>query len=544
MKKIILLLALLSVSFINSQIIKVDLETKFQETDFIFEGKIIGQQSYKTENSIYTDYTLEVEAVIKGNENAPTITIKSIGGRVGNDMLITCPENNFEQTIGTLFFLKKIDSGLYEVQYFGQSIISEHHVEYERAQKIIEGYTAGKDKKIAQNNTQLQRNIQATISNISPLDVKAGVGEIITITGTDFGATGPTTDIQVWTRFANNSGQMVSHPNGYSYVSWSDTEIVFKVPSNAGTGQIWVGSGASHATSSQTLNVITNVRDSATSNGASIFPINLPSLQAQGIHFTPNTNFTNVDAIARTQEAMEQWQCESSIDMTLDTSTSTSNFNNTSDGLSVIYFDSSLSASTLGVTLTSISACSSTGRWYVNDTDLAINANTNFNFTLADTSSPQMDYYSIILHELGHVRNLGHVLNSGQIMVPFISPGQEIRTLHPNDIIGGLWVQNDSTTNQVCGNSLMVDNECPVMGVDADEVTTISIYPNPAFGKINIKNNSNVVYEYAVYDVLGKKIISGKLVGNIISISNFKTGLYSLVLKGDHSMETFKFIKQ
>lgn len=462
MKKIITLFTLLFVSISFSQILKVDTKTKIQESDFIFRGKIIGQNSFRTKNSIYTDYTLQIEEIIKGNENSQNVIVNVIGGRVGNDMLITCPENHFELNENSIYFLKKNTNSVYELNYFGQSIISENDSEFENAQTIINSIK-NREKKSVQNNQNInqQKAVQATITNISPLSVKGGVGETITITGTGFGATGPTSGIKVWTRFANNPSQMISHSNSYSYLSWSDTQIVFKVPSNAGSGQIWVGSGSSHATSSQSIDVYANVRDNLTGNGANLLTVSLPALQAQGIHFIPNINFTNPDAIARTQEAMEQWLCESGIDMTLDTATSTSNLNNTTDGLSVIYFDSSMSSSVLGVTLTSLSACSSTGRWYVTDTDLAINGNTNFNFTLANTTASQIDYYSVVLHELGHVRNLDHVLNSGHVMFPSISAGQQNRTLHTNDISGGLWVQNDSTTNQVCGKPLMVNGTCP-----------------------------------------------------------------------------------
>lgn len=459
MKTLLQFIILIVTFSVNAQIIPLKLEEKIEKSPFIVEGKIIDQNSYKTENSIYTNYTLQVTNVLKGNLTDNVITVKAIGGTVGNQKLVTCPSDNFHQDENTIFFLEKIvNQNVFQASFFGQSTVSLEHISDKELTKISKslGYKYSK----VSTNSQKNSAIAATITNISPTTVNAGVGETITITGSGFGASGPTSGIKVWTKFANNPSQMKSHSAAYNYVSWSDTQIVFKVPSDAGTGQIWVGSGSSHATSTQVVTVATSVRDNANAVNSAIYPVSLPSLQNQGIQFVLNTNFTNTDAINRTKEALQQWQCETNIDFTLDETTTTANTNNVNDGLSVLYFDTSMSSSTLGVTLTSLSACSGSGRWYVNDVDLAMNGNTNFNFSLNATGASQIDYYSVMLHELGHVRNLGHVLNGSQVMYPSIGAATDKRTLHPNDVIGGNLVQNDSNTNQVCGNPLMVDASC------------------------------------------------------------------------------------
>ena len=395
------------------------------------------------------------------------------------------------------------------------------------------------------SNSQKSSAITSTITSINPTTVNAGVGETITITGTGFGATGPTSAIKVWTKFANNPSQMKSHSAAYNYVSWSDTQIVFKVPSDAGTGQIWVGSGSSHATSAQVVTIATSVRDNANVFNSAISPVSLPALQNQGIQFVLNTNFTNADAINRTNEALQQWQCETKIDFTLNQTATTNNTNNVNDGLSVLYFDASMSSSTFGVTLTTLDACSTTGRWYVTDVDLAMNGNTNFNFTLNPTGAGQIDFYSVLLHELGHVRNLGHVLNGSQVMYPSIGAATDKRTLHPNDVIGGNLVQNDSNTNQVCGKPLMVDATCPTMSVNDVVKTKFMVFPNPASHVISINSvSNNSDFKFKLYDLNGRLIHTGDFkTSKNINVNHLKSGVYQLKIYNSTQNQIVKFIK-
>lgn len=546
MKTIITFLLLIIGSNLSAQIIPLEVSEKAKQTPFIIEGKIINEQSYKTNNAIYTNYTLEIYSVLKGNISTNTITINSIGGTVGLERLETCPSNNYMLNENAIFFLKeKEHSNAFEASFFGQSVqplekkLSPE--EFQKLQKNINLLSQFENLYINQTNSQENR-LAPTITSISPTTVNAGVGETITITGSGFGATGPTSGMKVWTRVVSPPNAISSHANTYNYVSWSDTQIVFKVPSKASTGQIWVGSSSNHATSSQTVNIVTSVRDQVTATNSAIYPVHLPKLQNQGIEFVLNTNFTNTDAIDRTKEALEQWQCESSIDFTLDDTTVTTNTNNNSDGLSVIYFDTSLGSSALGVTLTSLAACSATGRWYVSDVDLAINGNTNFNFTLNPTISGEYDYYSVVLHELGHVRNLGHVLNTSQIMYPSLGTGQDKRTLHANDILGGNLVQTDSDTNQVCNQPLMVDTSCPTMSVEEEINYTLKIFPNPTSNYLNISGLKNNTVNYTIFDITGKKLISNTYIQNQkIDVSSLSSGMYILQIS---NFKAIRFIKK
>ncbi len=75
-----------------------------------------------------------------------------------------------------------------------------------------------------------------------------------------------------------------------------------------------------------------------------------------------------------------------------------------------------------------------------------------------------------------------------------------------------------------------------------------TIYPNPAFDKLRIDSDNEIVFsEWKIFDMNGKEIITGASLDldNSINIQNISSGTYILVLK-DNDNEVFfkKFIKQ
>lgn len=77
---------------------------------------------------------------------------------------------------------------------------------------------------------------------------------------------------------------------------------------------------------------------------------------------------------------------------------------------------------------------------------------------------------------------------------------------------------------------------------------TISIYPNPTQGLLNINisdQDEQIRYNMTIYTLTGKKIIDTETDGNIsIDLSDYDTGIYILVLKTTESEIQFKIIKQ
>ena len=87
--------------------------------------------------------------------------------------------------------------------------------------------------------------------------------------------------------------------------------------------------------------------------------------------------------------------------------------------------------------------------------------------------------------------------------------------------------------------------------LDTGEITlsqsdVITLYPNPVTQEfINVKlNNSNDTFNYGVFDILGKQILSGKVDSNntVISLENESTGFYFIRLTNDKIVFTQKIV--
>ncbi len=70
----------------------------------------------------------------------------------------------------------------------------------------------------------------------------------------------------------------------------------------------------------------------------------------------------------------------------------------------------------------------------------------------------------------------------------------------------------------------------------------IKIYPNPIDNQINIDSKNKEVSAYVIYNLLGKKILEGKLdKHSFIDVNSLKSGVYLLMLDNN---EKLKFIKK
>ena len=70
---------------------------------------------------------------------------------------------------------------------------------------------------------------------------------------------------------------------------------------------------------------------------------------------------------------------------------------------------------------------------------------------------------------------------------------------------------------------------------------SIEVYPNPATDVLYINNLPNETVDYAIFNVLGQKVIAGSTDGTL-SVAEFEKGIYLLQIKGENFLETTKFI--
>jgi len=68
------------------------------------------------------------------------------------------------------------------------------------------------------------------------------------------------------------------------------------------------------------------------------------------------------------------------------------------------------------------------------EADIRINA-ANFSYSLGENTNPtEVDFVSLLVHELGHVLGLGHTLTSGSVMNFSLDEGQDRRHLSDGDL--------------------------------------------------------------------------------------------------------------
>jgi hypothetical protein len=77
----------------------------------------------------------------------------------------------------------------------------------------------------------------------------------------------------------------------------------------------------------------------------------------------------------------------------------------------------------------------------------------------------------------------------------------------------------------------------------SEDIAGLNIYPNPVSnGKIYITSTLNFAKEVNIYDVLGKKVVSRKLIGKELNITDLKPGVYILKIVENNFSATRKLV--
>jgi photosystem II stability/assembly factor-like uncharacterized protein len=75
------------------------------------------------------------------------------------------------------------------------------------------------------------------------------------------------------------------------------------------------------------------------------------------------------------------------------------------------------------------------------------------------------------------------------------------------------------------------------VGLDENKINTLSVYPNPTSGIIHVENSENNQYE--VFNIIGEKVLEGKVMNNQINIDNQVNGIYYIKINNN----SFKIVK-
>jgi len=280
--------------------------------------------------------------------------------------------------------------------------------------------------------------VSPTISNLSPSKASAGTETEVTITGTGFGASKGTSKVE----FFYKSGEpKIDAP----VVSWSDTEIVCKVP--IGTINGYPASASSGAVTVTTANGTSNdyvYRITYSYGGAKW--VNL--LGSPIVKYRVNENTSDCTGEAAALRATE------------------STWNNAGAAFAFKYTGSHDNTTTgfnlhndimWGSLPSNVPASAIAYAWINAPLGIMLECDILFNdsLTWSTSSSPgsgQIDVQTIGLHELGHWLNLRDLYGDigddeydrAKVMYGFGSSGSTKRDLHPDDLAGIRWIYGES----------------------------------------------------------------------------------------------------
>lgn len=478
--------------------VPLPLSQRVQQSSVIVEGKVLSQESFWGigRRNIFTRNIVEVYKVFKGTGNLSTIEVITQGGKVGDiEQVLSASLSLHVGDMGVLTCIPSPyqESGVSGYTAYGsmQGFIkyddnANAHDPFNTYRNIdTQVYQAIKDitrrpvLELAPNTTleTLRRNLNTnsnrvsnpntvqatpTISNFTPTSISSGTGSSLTINGTNFGATQGTGFVEF--KNANDGGTTWVKPLTTDYVSWSNTQIVVKVPSvsqtgpGAGTGQVRVTN--SDASSNQVTSAATLTITYAYSNSNNANVARMPTHTADngfgGYTFSMNTSFaSNTSAANKFRAILNTWTCASGMNWLLGATTAASSV--ASDGINVVTFVPSLSAGVLASCSSWYYSCGSgaASSVYVGEIDVVISSAFTWYYGTGTPPAGQYDFESVMLHEMGHGHQLNHSIDAAAVMHYSISSGTFKRTLNANEIAGAIFIKNrDIGIGTVCGSAL------------------------------------------------------------------------------------------
>jgi len=425
-----------------------------------------------------------------------------------------------------------------------------------------------------------------TISNFTN-NVPAGNGSILTITGKNFGASKGTGTVifknadkgNIYPILFNTVDSLIGIDD-YDAISWTDNEIVIKLPSYLenvtldGTNPV-PGSGlfkVKNFTASEIETSSPIIIPYALYQGIDILPIyqkpniylsNQNDLGGYTIRCNSQMQSTFPNSKQVLNRAIKDWNCATLVNWRLGNDTT---LLGAKDGICSIY-PVSLSGSALMVTTCEITVCNSSSprKFYLKSFDIGINTNYNWQIdTSGAMQSGKYDFYHAIAHELGHGLLLFHANQQGQIMYYNANIGpypesQRVMVWNSTGAIDGGFFETQyfSSSIPACTNGhdvFSAPQNCSGLFVNNNTINDadISCFPNPIENgnltlQLDLKKNTYVYFK--VYSSMGQMIKSSNpeyqsnRVMYSIPTDDLKSGFYFIQVFLNNKVKTIKWIK-
>jgi len=437
------------------------------------------------------------------------------------------------------------------------------------------------------------------IDSFTPDEIVAGDGQVLTITGTNFGTyqrgdnpgdgvsgTGSSVLFRNGDRPEGTGSEPLYIAAGENdfvindVISWSDTEIKVKVPSTdwevgpngvAATGEIKIRNRCNlEDESSNKLFIPYSLSNFRIQAEEKPFRLGLRKEQDDGrmgyvFEFNANVNIpsganpNNLNIKEAFSDALSDWCDETQIEFKIeqDDSFTSPAFN---DNKNVIAVGSSSTENAEAFVIYSqqyfsIECIEDNGDneqgLIMTDIDMVIVDDFVYNNPSTTQSRLRID----ITHELGHAHLLNHALNTNAVFKPLMHPTGNTNGIKDEDTEGGnriFQTSQDIVSHSCLQTGSPVNPQAAEQG-NCGEIVSISekedthllnIFPNPTSDVIEISHlHSPKLFE--IIDLKGHILWRGKTsIGNFqIDMREFPKGFYTLRIHDNQSTENFKIIK-
>ena len=578
-----LFLSLLSHS--QNMLYHISMSEKVSNSELIVEGKVISKETYKSSDDkhIFTVNSIEILKIFKGNKSQRKIDVITKGGSYGDRSEVVNPSLQLHVgEIGTFMLnadgrnLKEYKTnavkfhtyagiqGFYKYDEYDNSI----YCPFEKYFGIKSNFYS-KITHLTKNNIyrlkdyifkfekQFKQLKALAVDSFTPTELRAGTGQLLTINGSNFG----NTKGLVAFRDPDNGGETFLNVLPNDIESWTDTQIIVKVPGDAGTGTFRIfpaggglidSSGPLTILSSET-NAVFDIDGTPTS-----FRRKLVDLQNRGgYEWTYNRDFfNNKPAVNSFERAVNSWICATNINWTVNTNTTTINETG-EDNINIVIFkdpgedsNDAIEPGTLGVASSLFGTCEGTDGStivIIAEMDIAFNSVVNWNFSEETPDFGEISFEGTAAHELGHAHNLNHVIDDGALMHWVTSSGPASATVEidANAAIGAELNYTFSKQGPFCRNiqiEALEDKDCPGLSVDNFPVTEEIESKTPVIFQTSttIEVDNLEINNLSIFDLSGKKI--SKLKSNSIPTFQLSRGIYLLrieAVNGDISFNKF-----
>jgi len=424
-------------------------------------------------------------------------------------------------------------------------------------QRVLSAYTH-EARKALQRATSIRSArkafdvVQGSVT-FTPKRVIGGIGDVITVTGSGFGAQRGSSYVTFTTDGTNYHGADAA--KGFAYRAWSDSEIKVEVPPSY-SGRVRVVVGTAQHESADTLRVMSNVA------ARSVNPLSYNTLI--------NTNgtggytwslqkelFDNSVARECVESVMRQFRCKTGMSFDLAPMGTTAGYA-LNDGINAIVFDApgyELGAGAVAYCDWIWYSCilgNETFYW-VRDTDCRLSR--RFNWYYGNGKNPQFGMAKlryVLYHEIGHAHQFGHVNEWGESMHPIVQalPAEEWLerdTITASEQRAGQFMTNlgRTFTFRACGvqpllaPSLADCNSDPTSGVHEHDASssTFDLAPMPASTSITLTDDHNADLDrtVTVLDVRSVRVYTAQWSQGSstldLNISQLAAGQYTVLVQ-------------